>query len=286
MTQVRMLNIPRRKDDEFYRYKMPDLQHKIEGKGNGIKTVIVNCEDIAEALVRPPAYIIRYFGITFGAQATSDNNKYIVNGKHEYKDLMNCLDKFIDKFVLCKKCENPETVMIVRNKTLTLHCKACGEDTVVPKNEKLLKFIFVHPPKHDKDFVEDDEKENVVEEKENPCDKRVIKITLKKRDGTTENIEILGKDFSLAKVIEETSPGNRFNAHLIGYKRCYDLSTKTVLKELFENVFTEKMFDEVVEYIDYFDHFLGDELNVPGMIAFLEEFNSACAKWKLYDDAK
>ena len=29
-----MLNVPRRKEDEFYRYKMPDLIHKVEGKGN------------------------------------------------------------------------------------------------------------------------------------------------------------------------------------------------------------------------------------------------------------
>ena len=129
-------------------------------------------------------------------------------------------------------------------------------------------------------------KESEVEEKENPCDKRVIKITLKKRDGTTENIEIVGKDFSLAKVIEETSPGNRFNAHIIGYKRCYDLSTKSILKELYENIFTEKIFEEMTEYVDYFDYFLGDELNVPGMIAFLEEFNSACAKYKLYEDKR
>jgi len=36
------------------RYKMPRLIAKVEGKGNGIKTVIPNMGDVARALGRPP----------------------------------------------------------------------------------------------------------------------------------------------------------------------------------------------------------------------------------------
>lgn len=48
------LNVNRSISDMFYRYKMPKLLAKVEGKGNGIKTVIVNMVDIAKALGRPP----------------------------------------------------------------------------------------------------------------------------------------------------------------------------------------------------------------------------------------
>lgn len=41
--------------DPFYRYKMERLQAKIEGKGNGIKTVVVNLNNVAQSLGRPPA---------------------------------------------------------------------------------------------------------------------------------------------------------------------------------------------------------------------------------------
>ena len=41
--------------DPFYRYKMERMQSKIEGKGNGIKTVIVNLTSIAQSLSRPAA---------------------------------------------------------------------------------------------------------------------------------------------------------------------------------------------------------------------------------------
>lgn len=39
--------------DPFYRYKMERLQSKIEGKGNGIKTVVVNLSSVAASLARP-----------------------------------------------------------------------------------------------------------------------------------------------------------------------------------------------------------------------------------------
>ena len=56
-----MLNIPSYIDDPSYRYKMPRLITKVEGKGNGIKTNLVNLIEAAKALrvpVQCSVYII------------------------------------------------------------------------------------------------------------------------------------------------------------------------------------------------------------------------------------
>jgi hypothetical protein len=44
------VNIGRNQDDASFRYKMPRIQTKIEGRGNGIKTVLPNISEIAKAL--------------------------------------------------------------------------------------------------------------------------------------------------------------------------------------------------------------------------------------------
>ena len=51
----RLADILQDEKDPFYRYKMERLQSKIEGKGNGIKTVIVNLSSVAQSLSRPPS---------------------------------------------------------------------------------------------------------------------------------------------------------------------------------------------------------------------------------------
>lgn len=59
-------------DDPAYRYKMPRVMSKIEGRGNGIKTVIPNMVDVAQALNRDPAICTKYFGCELGAQSRYD----------------------------------------------------------------------------------------------------------------------------------------------------------------------------------------------------------------------
>jgi len=147
-----IVNIRRDVDDKFYRYRMPLLTTKVEGKGNGIKTVIPNMSDVARALSRPPTYPTKFFGCELGAQTTFDekNDRYIVNGQHDANRLRELLDVFIDKFVLCKSCKNPETELVIikngRQEDIIRDCKACGERTGVDMRHKLTTFIVKNPP--------------------------------------------------------------------------------------------------------------------------------------------
>lgn len=135
-----------------YRYKMEKLQSKIEGKGNGIKTVIVNLSSVAQSLARPGAYVIKYFGFELGAQTNTNpsDDRWIINGAHEASKLQDYLDGFITKFVLCKKCKNPETDVVIKDGRILLDCKACGQRSDVDLRLKLSGFILKNQPKKGK----------------------------------------------------------------------------------------------------------------------------------------
>lgn len=144
------VNINRNVSDAFYRYKMPRIQAKVEGKGNGIKTVIVNMGDVAKAIARPATYPTKYFGCELGAQTQFDfkNERYIVNGSHDATKLQDLLDGFIRKYVLCPACDNPETELMVSAKkgTISQGCKACGHHGLLESNHKLNTYILKNPP--------------------------------------------------------------------------------------------------------------------------------------------
>jgi translation initiation factor 5 len=143
------VNIRRDVSDPFYRYKMEKIQSKIEGKGNGIKTVIVNLSSVAQSLARPGAYVIKYFGFELGAQTNTNpaDDRWIINGAHEASKLQDYLDGFISKFVLCKKCKNPETDVVIKDGRILLDCKACGQRSDVDLRLKLSGFILKNQPK-------------------------------------------------------------------------------------------------------------------------------------------
>jgi len=132
-------------EDPTYRYKMPKLAARTEGRGNGIHTLIINMNQIADAINRPPDVITKYFGVELGAQTRweEENTKSTVNGAHTAPDLQQKLNTFIDKFVLCPACLLPETSLVINTKGTIKHsCNACGHKGPVDMSHKLCTYIL------------------------------------------------------------------------------------------------------------------------------------------------
>ncbi|XP_010521223.1 PREDICTED: probable eukaryotic translation initiation factor 5-2 [Tarenaya hassleriana] len=179
--------------DAFYRYKMPKMVTKIEGRGNGIKTNIVNNVDIAKALGRPASYTIKYFGCELGAQSKFDDKTgtSLVNGAHNTTKLAALLENFIKKYVQCYGCGNPETeIIITKTQMINLKCAACGFISEVDMREKLTTFILKNPPEQkkgakDKKAMRRAEKERLKEGEVADEEQKKLKKEPKKKTTTT-----------------------------------------------------------------------------------------------------
>ncbi|KAL3839961.1 hypothetical protein ACJIZ3_024552 [Penstemon smallii] len=195
------------KDDAFYRYKMPRMITKIEGRGNGIKTNVVNMVDIAKALSRPASYTTKYFGCELGAQSKFDEKTGTshVNGAHDTAKLAGLLENFIKKFVQCYGCGNPETeIFITKSQMINLKCAACGFISEVDMRDKLTTFILKNPPEakkgsKDKKALRRAEKERLKEGEVADEELKKLKKEAAKKKGSSGNLKDLGAKVSSKK---------------------------------------------------------------------------------------
>merc|ERR1712048_298936 len=131
------LNIPA-VDDPHCRYKMPALQVQVRGTGKMIRTVILNINDVAEALCRSehtncteaapftstPESILRFFSLALGTDADTETNS--LGGSWTASKLQEGLRDYIDDFVGCPGCHLPETDLHFDNDgRLCGRCRAC-----------------------------------------------------------------------------------------------------------------------------------------------------------------
>ena len=148
-------------DDPEYRYKMPTVIGKIEGRGNGIKTVISNVTDLGLSLHRSPAEINKFFGCELGAQTSYsvDTDRAIVNGAHTDAVLQDMIHRYVEYFVLCPSCRLPESEYKIKSDTIWHRCKACGAKEMVNMQHKLCTYILAQDKKAKAEKKKNDKKE-------------------------------------------------------------------------------------------------------------------------------
>jgi translation initiation factor 5 len=139
---------------------------KVEGRGNGIKTRIVNMFDIAKALHRKPDYCTKFFGCELGAQSKCNEKTQlsVVNGEFDTPTMDALLDEFVKKWVLCPGCALPETDLSVKKGLIFVDCNACGFHGQCDMSSRLAVYIVKNPPKPTKTVTRKSKKEDAEEE--------------------------------------------------------------------------------------------------------------------------
>lgn len=227
-------------EDPSYRYKMPRIIPKVEGRGNGIKTVLVNITDVASALNREPVEITKYFGFELGAQTIySDDDRAVVNGAHTANDLQHHISRYIEFFVLCKECRLPETHYKIKGGVIYQKCLACGAKSACDMTNKLSTFIVKqHSKKDGKDKKKDKKKSKDREESEEKSDAKAAEKAEKKEKKAKKKKEAALEVEEEGPVEEETieTDSEAIDAAIVQFSNWFreqtNPSTTAVLEEL------------------------------------------------------
>lgn len=148
---IKKINVPRNAQDEFYRYQMSVLDIVVQGRGNGIKTIIKNLNTVAHELRRSASEIAKYWSLELGTQVQVNKKTsfWSISGKYTLEQLYEVLDNYIDEYLLCKQCANPETVYTTNAAHVSLRCMACGSVSEINKIHKIYEYIKKHTKKNE-----------------------------------------------------------------------------------------------------------------------------------------
>ena len=75
---TRKIPIPRTIEDPSYRYTMPLLETRFEGKGVGVKTNLLNLSLISKSLQVPVDYMLKFFSYDLGVQTNTKKQNGVV----------------------------------------------------------------------------------------------------------------------------------------------------------------------------------------------------------------
>lgn len=127
MPQINIRGTKDNSNDPTYRYKMDKLDLKIIKN----KTTITNIDKVAKDLDRSPQIIVDYFKKQFGISIMYSKKVAVCSKVLTVNELEKKLFEFIESNVLCKKCKNPETVIVQNKKKEIMTCKSCSAESTI-----------------------------------------------------------------------------------------------------------------------------------------------------------
>jgi translation initiation factor 2 beta subunit (eIF-2beta)/eIF-5 len=125
-------------DPQTYRYLMP----RVVTKTNATWTVISNTANICHDIGLMPPCLRHWLANALAVAAKMEKSEILLQGNHhDGREIQNQIYQFIDAFILCSGCSNPETYLLAEGGRLYRQCRACGQKRAVhfPKSKNLQK---------------------------------------------------------------------------------------------------------------------------------------------------
>jgi len=109
------------------RLELPRLHHSIIG----MRTIIYNFKEIADALNRDPQHILKFLTREMATAATMQEARVIFQGKFSQETLERLLQRYMENFLACPVCKRPDTKIVKEKRLSFLICEACGAKSSV-----------------------------------------------------------------------------------------------------------------------------------------------------------
>jgi translation initiation factor 2 subunit 2 len=104
------------------RFQIP----KVKGHLQGVKTVISNFGQIADALQRPPKHLLKFLTRELATTGEHVNQLVIFGSKLPASKVNEKVDAYAKEFVICKECSKPDTKLNKEGDIYYFKCQACG----------------------------------------------------------------------------------------------------------------------------------------------------------------
>jgi len=227
-----MIDIIRTANDTYYRYKMPRAIVKHEGKPGNTKTFVMNLEEIAASLKRLPIHILKFVSYELATRTDVAAGRYAITGKYETSRIQELIYTYIDAFVVCPLCSNPETFYVEKS-GLSMECLACGRQSVL-KASKMSGMILKDIDKSC--GVQDEIYSRTAEDKQNGYEDEIRAMASSGDDRSSDAIELLRRSgFDDCQAVKELL---RIDECILKSFRslCSCVAPKTVLQSIEEFV--------------------------------------------------
>ena len=97
----------------------------------GMRTIISNFKDVADALDRDPQYILKFLTREMATAATFQDSRAIFQGKFRGEVFERLLQRYLESYVTCPVCKCPDTRIVKEKRLSFLVCKGCGATSSV-----------------------------------------------------------------------------------------------------------------------------------------------------------
>jgi translation initiation factor 2 subunit 2 len=92
----------------------------------GMRTIIGNFKEIADALDRDPQHILKFLTREMATAATFHDSRAIFQGKFQRDSFERLLQRYLENYVICPVCKRPDTRVVKEKRLAFLVCNACG----------------------------------------------------------------------------------------------------------------------------------------------------------------
>ncbi len=114
--------------------QMPEVQAKQERlelprimiQTVGMRTIINNFKEIADALDRDPQHLLKFLTREMATAATFHDSRAIFQGKFRTDSFERLLQRYLEGYVICPVCKRPDTKLVKEKRLSFLVCNACG----------------------------------------------------------------------------------------------------------------------------------------------------------------